>query len=434
MNAPILISSDGDQRTSSEARETSQQLTQSSQSSQQSSPHVSPPSSQQTSNTASDRMDTSPERPVEASYPPSSASFTESSDTSPGETSMERLTIGLRRSSRRLPLTTRTPSVRVATRNRTPELPVRVATRSQNGSRQNLRSRTPQTRASSSQTPKRRRTSRVSSSSTQSASESAISSSLDCEVTIYTKGTSVPQSQTRCCICSQVLHGGPEEINAHIDQCLGGQSQPDVMVEYEWAGQTRVRTTALVEGGLVAAGVADAGSSHSSTRPSDEDVDVDTRDETHYGVPQFGDSDLVVEQGVCNRSHERRPSDPQFEYLAADPQSSDSASDLQPEDSVSEPQPGDSTPQLPIHKHGPSHAASQLVIEALKARIREQDRELQRAPKCSVCQGAFDEPCASINCWHVFCTSCWMRSLGAKKLCPQCQQITQPYDLRRIYM
>ncbi|KAJ2483183.1 hypothetical protein IWW56_000531 [Coemansia sp. RSA 2131] len=423
MDAPILISSDGDQRTSSEARETSQQLSQSSQpssqqSSQQSSPHI---SSQQTSNAASDRMDTSPERPVEASYPPSSASFTESSDTSPGETSMERLTIGLRRSSRRFPLTPRTPSVR-------------VATRSQNGSRQNLRSRTPQTRASSSQTPKRRRTSRVSSSSTQSASESAISSSLDCEVTIYTKGTSVPQSQTRCCICSQVLHGGPEEINTHIDQCLSGQSQPDVMVEYEWAGQTRVRTTALVEGGLVAAGVADAGSSHSSTRPSDEDVDVDTRDETHYGVPQFGDSDLVVEQGECNRSHERRPSDPQFEYLAADPQSSDSASDPQPEDSVPDPQPEDSTPQLPIHKHGPSHAASQLVIEALKARIREQDRELQRAPKCSVCQGAFDEPCASINCWHVFCTSCWMRSLGAKKLCPQCQQITQPYDLRRIYM
>ncbi|KAJ2496577.1 hypothetical protein GGH96_005730 [Coemansia sp. RSA 1972] len=366
-------------------------------------------------------MDTSPERPIEASYPPSSASFTESSDTSPGEPNIDRLTIGLRRSSRRrLPILATPSPVRV-TRSQTP-VPRRDLRSQTPAPHRELRSRA---RASSSQTPKRRRTSR-SSSSTQSASESAISSSLDCEVTIYTKGTSVPQSQARCCICSRVLHGDVEEINAHIDQCLTGQSEP--MVEYEWAGQTRVRTTALVEGGLVAAGVADAASSYSSMRPSDEDVDVDTRDETHYGVPQFGDGDLVVVK-ECDRSHERTASDPQFEFVVADPQD-----DPEPEDSVSEPQPEDSTQQPLMPKHEPSHAASQLVIEALKARIRDQDRELQRAPKCSVCQGAFNEPCVSINCWHVFCTSCWMHSLGTKKLCPQCQQITQPYDLRCIYM
>ncbi|KAJ2241585.1 hypothetical protein GGH97_004229, partial [Coemansia sp. RSA 475] len=373
MDSPVLISSDSDLRTgSSEARETSQEMLQqssppSSQQSQQSSQQSSQQTSQQTSNAVSDQTDTSPERPIEASYP-SSASFTESSDTSPSEPNIDRLTIGLRRSSRRrLPILA-TPSPVRATRSQTP------------APRRDLRSQTPvprrelRSRATSSQTPKRRRTTRSSSSSTPSASESAISSSLDCEVTIYTKGTSVPQSQTRCCICSKVLTGGVEEINAHIDQCLTGQSQP--MVEYEWAGQTRVRTTALVEGGLVAAGVADAASSHSSIRPSDEDVDVDTRDETHYGVPQFGDGDLVVEK-ECSRSHERRASDPQFEFVVADPQPDpqpDLQDDPQSDSSASDPQ-DDST--QPLYKHEPSHAASQLVIEALKARIREQDRELR---------------------------------------------------------
>ncbi|KAI9471543.1 hypothetical protein LPJ78_002451 [Coemansia sp. RSA 989] len=235
---------------------------------------------------------------------------------------------------------------------------------------------------------------------------SSVASSLDCEVTIYTQGTAVPEPpESRCCICNEVLQGDIEAINKHIDGCLGGNE----MVEYEWAGQHRVRTTALVEGGLSALGLV------GSSRPSDEevdDIDVDTRDEMHYGAPQYSDSDLVLATNQPT-SHVRRPSDPQFEFTPTQP---DPSAD---EDSPRE-QPGGS-PQ-------------QLLIEALKSRIREQDRQLQRVPKCPICQSLFKKPCTSINCWHVFCESCWMHSLGAKKLCPQCQQITQPQDLRRIFM
>ncbi|KAJ2829526.1 hypothetical protein IWW50_000795, partial [Coemansia erecta] len=206
---------------------------------------------------------------------------------------------------------------------------------------------------------------------------------------------------------------------------------------YEWAGQRRVRSTALIEGGLVAAGIADV----CSGKPSDEDVDVDTRDETHYGVAQYSDSDIVQQQpnggqngrallNQCNRSHERRPSDPAYEFDAVEPANT---AELQIESVAVEPSPqSDTYRMMPATTTG--GGASQLVIDALKARIREQDRELQRVPKCSVCQSGFEQPCASINCWHVFCEQCWMQSLGLKKLCPQCQQITQPYDLRRIYM
>jgi hypothetical protein len=43
-------------------------------------------------------------------------------------------------------------------------------------------------------------------------------------------------------------------------------------------------------------------------------------------------------------------------------------------------------------------------------------------------------PLASINCWHVHCEECWLKTLSVKKLCPQCNVITSPSDLRKIYL
>lgn len=67
----------------------------------------------------------------------------------------------------------------------------------------------------------------------------------------------------RCFICNDTLHGDSEAINLHIDRCLASfdsssQQQPSTTSnssdqgawdEYEWAGQTRVRATAMMEGG-----------------------------------------------------------------------------------------------------------------------------------------------------------------------------------------
>ena len=75
-----------------------------------------------------------------------------------------------------------------------------------------------------------------------------------------------------------------------------------------------------------------------------------------------------------------------------------------------------------------------LVLEALKAKVRQQDQLLAHTPRCQICLGPYQQPLVSIQCWHVHCRACWLQSLGAKKLCPQCTIITAPSDLRRIYL
>ncbi|XP_065132655.1 E3 ubiquitin-protein ligase RNF220a isoform X5 [Paramisgurnus dabryanus] len=47
---------------------------------------------------------------------------------------------------------------------------------------------------------------------------------------------------------------------------------------------------------------------------------------------------------------------------------------------------------------------------------------------------SYTMPLTSIQCWHVHCEECWLRTLGNKKLCPQCNTITSPGDLRRVYL
>ncbi|XP_030429999.1 E3 ubiquitin-protein ligase RNF220 isoform X3 [Gopherus evgoodei] len=76
------------------------------------------------------------------------------------------------------------------------------------------------------------------------------------------------------------------------------------------------------------------------------------------------------------------------------------------------------------------------TFEALKARVRELERQLSRGDryKCLICMDSYTMPLTSIQCWHVHCEECWLRTLGAKKLCPQCNTITSPGDLRRIYL
>lgn len=79
-------------------------------------------------------------------------------------------------------------------------------------------------------------------------------------------------------------------------------------------------------------------------------------------------------------------------------------------------------------------AAAAQIIEALKSKIREFETALRNKSKCLICMDEFQVPVVSICCWHVHCEECWLRTLGARKLCPQCNMITSPTDLRRIYM
>lgn len=78
--------------------------------------------------------------------------------------------------------------------------------------------------------------------------------------------------------------------------------------------------------------------------------------------------------------------------------------------------------------------AAKQIIESLKEKIREYEAIIKNKSKCLICMDEFRVPVVSICCWHVHCEECWLRTLGARKLCPQCNMITSPTDLRKIYM
>ncbi|XP_063836061.1 E3 ubiquitin-protein ligase Rnf220-like [Ostrinia nubilalis] len=81
-------------------------------------------------------------------------------------------------------------------------------------------------------------------------------------------------------------------------------------------------------------------------------------------------------------------------------------------------------------------ASAETRIQALKAKIKELEKKQNGASesKCLICLGAYVSPAVSIQCWHVYCEVCWLQSLKAKKICPQCNAITTSQHLRRIYM
>jgi hypothetical protein len=68
------------------------------------------------------------------------------------------------------------------------------------------------------------------------------------------------------------------------------------------------------------------------------------------------------------------------------------------------------------------------------AELKRENKSLRQSALCNICLTTYVTPVVSTACWHVHCEQCWLRALGAKKLCPQCKIIVQPKDLRKIYL
>ena len=68
------------------------------------------------------------------------------------------------------------------------------------------------------------------------------------------------------------------------------------------------------------------------------------------------------------------------------------------------------------------------------AELKRENQHLRQTSLCNICLTTYSKPVVSTVCWHVHCEICWLRSLGAKKLCPQCKVIVQPKNLRKIYL
>ncbi|XP_075990044.1 ring finger protein 220 [Anticarsia gemmatalis] len=244
------------------------------------------------------------------------------------------------------------------------------------------------------------------------------------------RSTPPPQAQNgECPVCNTLLP--VSKLQRHALRCLkrtGAELDEDVPdtsseegsidvendepaggsfgAEYRWCGEWRVRAAALQS--------SDARPATCVRRVSnDQALVVDGDEDTElYGPPQYSPSRIAPDADLT-------PADTQEEM-----------EDDLPEDDKIVPQ--EETPKC----NGLVEASAETRIMALKARIRELERKANRGGemKCLICLGAYASPTVSIQCWHVYCEVCWLQSLRAKKICPQCNAITTAQHLRRIYM
>ncbi|XP_060686488.1 E3 ubiquitin-protein ligase RNF220a isoform X3 [Hemiscyllium ocellatum] len=164
--------------------------------------------------------------------------------------------------------------------------------------------------------------------------------------------------------------------------------------EYEWCGQKRIRATTLLEGGFRGSGFVTCSSKEN--HDSDADLDVDGDDTLEYGKPQYTEADIIPctgeEPGEAKEREALRgavlnggtPSNritPEFSKWASDEMPSTSNG----ESGKLEVQTQKTCKNSEIEKI--SEDATVTTIEALKARIRELERQLSRGDryKCLIC-------------------------------------------------
>ncbi|XP_036033201.1 E3 ubiquitin-protein ligase RNF220 isoform X3 [Onychomys torridus] len=261
-----------------------------------------------------------------------------------------------------------------------------------------------------------------------------------------------------CPLCNRPLAGSEQEMSRHVEHCLSKREGSCVaedmdavdmehenssrFEEYEWCGQKRIRATTLLEGGFRGSGFVMC--SGKENPDSDADLDVDGDDTLEYGKPQYTEADVIPCTGeepgeakerealrgaVLNGGPPSTRITPEFSKWASDEMPSTSNGESSKQEAMQK-----TCKNSDIEKITEDSAVT--TFEALKARVRELERQLSRGDryKCLICMDSYSMPLTSIQCWHVHCEECWLRTLGAKKLCPQCNTITAPGDLRRIYL
>uniref|UniRef100_H2ZT24 Uncharacterized protein n=1 Tax=Latimeria chalumnae TaxID=7897 RepID=H2ZT24_LATCH len=236
-----------------------------------------------------------------------------------------------------------------------------------------------------------------------------------------------PDDGQVCPLCSETLLGSEEEMSRHVDRCLAQregsflneEDSVDVenenrFEEYEWCGQKRIRATTLLEGGFRGSGFVMCNSKEN--HDSDADLDVDGDDTLEYGKPQY-----PFKRNQAPRTRVCR----QTACISSPAQTSQCrgwTSSQIPSTSNGESSKLDTTQKTcknsEIEKITEDSAVT--TFEALKARIRELERQLARGDryKCLICMDSYTMPLTSIQCWHVHCEECWLRTLVRLSISP----------------
>jgi len=259
----------------------------------------------------------------------------------------------------------------------------------------------------------------------------------------------------KCPICEQEVFGDEDVVQAHVDSCLAHlqlresrereEEAEEDGDEYEWAGQRRVRVTALN-------GFAGTGFDVLSHAQGDveDDLDIDGDDTVVFGVAQFGENDIVANdapdegedtenESVMSESGEKRVRRRTLRDLVAEGKAVraklPAEGKTQEEEVISVGEAEELDCAVATAKESGSSVA---VVQALEAKVKQLESVRVMTPGsssyCRICLDPYDEPLISTQCWHVHCKECWMRSLGVSKLCPQCKCITLVGSLRRVYL
>lgn len=267
-----------------------------------------------------------------------------------------------------------------------------------------------------------------------------------------------PAEQTRSCpVCN--VNFPQAQIHEHANECLrlNGQNgeqrqssddddESEEYEEYEWAGQKRIRVSTLVQGGYRALNVGQTIKYANGQQGNDDEDDVNVdEDDTHiYGPTQYGEADVIPlsnednENGTASEadltmyvrsliSSNETPKNHSSETERTT-EELDATASVEPSTSASTSRGSRSTRSTNNNNN------QQQIIESLKARLRLYEKQAQSKFKCLICIDDYKNPAISVSCWHVHCEQCWLQTLGARKLCPQCNSITTPKDLRRIYL
>ena len=266
------------------------------------------------------------------------------------------------------------------------------------------------------------------------------------------------EEEATCPVCDEIIVGSSEIIADHVDACLRQQEQDEDAVidiegedsntgdgfnnfeEYTWAGQTRVRLTTMLEGPL-----ANHGFQTTVKGDEDEEVDIDIDDDTNlFGPAQYQESDVIpCVPDEVSESRERLALRRAVLSTQSTPVSDSNSlnrwefsSDSFQSGAGTSSEPSETNPTDPTDSPSSGPKSNEQIISSLQAKIKAQQALVERSEqfKCLICMEGYLKPLTSVLCWHVHCEECWLRSLGAKKVCPQCNLITAPGDLRRIYL
>ncbi|XP_055911701.1 E3 ubiquitin-protein ligase Rnf220 [Eupeodes corollae] len=246
---------------------------------------------------------------------------------------------------------------------------------------------------------------------------------------IYQRVKKNRQSRSETRLRKMSPRGTSEQNNENSLQQINNNIQIDEAMddnieeyeEYEWAGQKRIRVSSLIPGGYASIGI---GTSISNSEYEGEDLNVDDDDTHIYGPPQYSESDVISSTSTKNDSSNESSTQSQTNTTSETESAKSSNSKEQTSEEHTKKQ----------EKELTELQCSRQIIDSLKDKLRKYENHTQNKFKCLICLEDYHNPAISVSCWHVHCEQCWLRSLGARKLCPQCNLITSPSDLRRIYM